>query len=139
MAMYTWNDVVLREYSIRTVGAFLIIFGNVLAVWGVKTLGVKASSGQKHRLVIKGPYKYTRNPQYLGDIIALTGLAILVSSIYVLIASSLAITTFLLMPLSEEKWLVEQYGEEYIRYMRNTPGFINLYVFKRLFIKKYNS
>ncbi len=131
LAVLDWNNILLDNIYIRSLGIALIVFGNILALWGVKTLSVKASTGLKHKIVTEGPYKYTRNPQYLGDIIVLVGAALLVSSVYVIITCLLGILIFYLLPFPEEPWLEKMYGEEYLRYKRRTPRFIGLKSLKK--------
>lgn len=132
LAVINWNDVLFSDVFIRLSGVILIFFGNALAIWGVKSLSVKASTGLKHKLVTHGPYRYTRNPQYLGDIIVLMGVVLLSSSIYVIITCILGILIFYLLPYAEEPWLEEMYGEEYIEYKKKTPRFIGLKTIKRI-------
>jgi len=102
----------------------LIILGSMLVTWGVITLGTKNTSGVKDRFIIKGPYRYTRNPQYLGDIILFFGIIIFANSIYLLITYVLLSLVFIITPWAEESWLEDQYGEVYQKYKRLTPRFL---------------
>jgi protein-S-isoprenylcysteine O-methyltransferase Ste14 len=38
----------------------------------------------------------------------------------------LAILIFVLAPFSEEPWLIEQHGEAYDKYMKQTPRFFDI-------------
>jgi protein-S-isoprenylcysteine O-methyltransferase Ste14 len=105
------------------IGIPLIIIGTFLFSWGVKTLGIKNTSGIKERFIQSGPYQFTRNPQYLGGIIFFFGMIITTNSLYVLITHILLILVYIIAPLTEEIWLEEQYGEEYISYMKKVPRF----------------
>ena len=71
-----------------------------------------------------GPYRFTRNPQYLGDNVFFLGLSIVANSKLLWITHALLALVFIIAPLSEEVWLQEQYGEEYERYRRDTPRFL---------------
>ena len=71
-----------------------------------------------------GPYRFTRNPQYVGDTALLLGLGIVANSELLWVTHALAALCFIVAPLSEEAWLAEQYGEEYERYRRKTPRFL---------------
>jgi len=126
LALLTWNTYLLSNWLFKLVGFVLIVFGNALALWGLRELGVHASSGLEYKLVTTGPYKYTRNPQYLGDIIVLIGAILLVNSFHVSITAILGIIIFGLLPFAEEPWLREKYGEEYIEYCKKVPRFIGL-------------
>ena len=126
LALFTWDTFIIGYWWVRALGIVLFIGGNGLALWGLAELGAYASSGLEYRLVTSGPYKYTRNPQYLGDIIALIGAILMVNSLYVTIPSLLGILLFGLPPFAEEPWLREKYGDEYIEYCRRVPRFIRL-------------
>lgn len=126
LALLTWDTFVISNWLVKVFGVILFIGGNALALWGLAELGIHASSGLEYRLVTTGPYKYTRNPQYLGDIIALIGAIFMVNSLYLTIASILGILIFVIIPLAEEPWLGEKYGEEYLSYCERVPRFIGL-------------
>ena len=103
----------LLRYSI---GIILVISGNVFAFWGMKTLSTHQTLGLKGVFTRDGPYRFSRNPQYIGDILILIGFIILAGSWRVFLSFGLAIIWFAITPFSEEPWLKEQYGEEYIKY-----------------------
>jgi protein-S-isoprenylcysteine O-methyltransferase Ste14 len=76
------------------------------------------------RLVIGGPYVYTRNPMYLGHIIFLIGLTLTLNSIF---AAAITIATaiwFHLRVLRDEANLAERWGEAYRRYLSITKRWI---------------
>ncbi len=69
------------------------------------------------RMVVSGPYAYTRNPMYLGHLIYLTGLSLTLHS---WLAAAIALASavwFHLRVLGDEKRLLERWGEPYRRYM----------------------
>lgn len=69
------------------------------------------------RMVVSGPYYYTRNPMYLGHLIYLIGLTLTLRSWF---AAAITIATaiwFHLRVLGDEKKLVERWGDPYRRYM----------------------
>ena len=88
------------------------------------TLGIQNTSGIKKEFVSSGPYRFTRNPQYLGDVILFVGITLLSNSLYLAIVHVLGAMVFLITPLAEEVWLKKQYGEQYIQYERATPRFL---------------
>ena len=76
------------------------------------------------RLVLSGPYAYTRNPMYLGHIIFLIGLALTLQSLF---AAALAVATavwFHLRVAGDEKKLLERWGEPYRRYLSITKRWL---------------
>ncbi len=119
-----WNSW-LFESEIRLVlGIPLALIGGLLVSWGVATLGVRNTSGLKAGFVSSGPYRFTRNPQYLGDMILFIGLSVIVNSLYLWITHALMILVFAIAPLAEETWLEDQYGEVYREYKRATSRFL---------------
>ena len=105
-------------------GVPLALLGALLALWGVVTLGLRNSSGVRDGLFSSGPYRFTRNPQYLGDSVLFLGLSVVANSEFLWVTHALLALVFLITPLSEEVWLREQYGEDYERYRRDTPRFL---------------
>ena len=124
VALLDWDTFIIRHWMRYIVGGILFIPGMIFSLWGLATLGAHASSGLKHRLVREGPYKYSRNPQYLGIVIALLGVILITNSLLTTILCILTITAFLITPLAEEPWLREQYGEEYIEYCKKVPRYL---------------
>ena len=75
-------------------------------------------------LVAEGPYRYTRNPQYVGDIVGLLGWGILCNSLLTWIVSLLGMAWFALAPFTEEPWLRARYGPAYEEFRRRVPRFL---------------
>jgi protein-S-isoprenylcysteine O-methyltransferase Ste14 len=75
---------------------------------------------------VKGIYRYSRNPGYLGQIIVYAGIGIASASwLYLLLTLILIIATFSL--ISVEEWVtLEKFGESYRQYMNKTPRWIGI-------------
>jgi len=95
-----------------------------LVSWGINTLGTKNTSGLEGGFISAGPYRFTRNPQYLGDMILFLGLSLISNSLFLWITHILLILVFVLTPLAEETWLEDLYGEAYTEYKKGTPRFL---------------
>lgn len=119
-----WNTFAIDHWLRLPIGGGLALAGLALALWGVRTLGMHRSLGLKEALVQSGPYRFTRNPQYVGDIVLLVGWAILCNSLRTWIVSGLAAAWFALTPFTEEPWLREQYREAYDAYRRRVARYI---------------
>ena len=76
------------------------------------------------RLIIRGPYLYSRNPQYIGDSLTILGFIVLTNSWMVAVVGFLGIFLNYLAPLTEEPWLAERFGEAYLDYKARVPRFI---------------
>ena len=73
-------------------------------------------------LVIAGPYLYSRNPMYLGNLGIIFGAAFyLTSAMDLLYAAVLSVLTHFYITKSEEPVLVARYGEPYLRYVNAIP------------------
>ncbi|MCJ7715136.1 MAG: DUF1295 domain-containing protein, partial [Anaerolineales bacterium] len=119
-----WNSWIFTSSLRWIVGVPLVTLGSLLLSWGIHTLGTRNTSGIRDGFVLAGPYRFTRNPQYLGDIVLFIGLSIISNSLYLWITHLLLILVFLIIPLAEETWLEDQYGESYLEYKNNTSRFL---------------
>ena len=119
-----WNSWVFQSPLRFIVGIPLVLLGGLLAGWGMVTVGWKNTSGRKGGFVESGPYRFTRNPQYLGDIVCFVGVSVIANSLLLWITHVLIALVFLVVPLAEEPWLEEQYGDAYREYRRRVPRFL---------------
>lgn len=119
-----WNSGPLGHWLRLPVGAALLLGGLLLALAGITTLGGHATLGLEGRLIESGLYRWTRNPQYVGDIAALLGWAMLCNSGRTWWVAMLAMACFAVTPFAEEPWLREQYGEAYDAYRSRVSRFL---------------
>jgi protein-S-isoprenylcysteine O-methyltransferase Ste14 len=124
LSILDWDNFVISHWSRFIIGFIFIVMGIIIAIWGVKTLSVHSSLGLKGTLVTRGIYKYSRNPQYLGDILLFIGIIIISNSLLTLITGFLGILWNLLTPFTEESWLKKQFKEEYDEYRKKIRRFI---------------
>jgi len=76
-------------------------------------------------MVIKGPYKYVRNPMIISVILVLLAESFLFNSISILIYSGIFfLINAIYMPLSEEKGMIVRFGEDYLQYKKNVRAWI---------------
>lgn len=102
-------------------GGVLFALGAVIAVWGLvlfrqaKTTTVPGKLSGK--LVTWGPYRFTRNPMYVGLVLAYLGEAGLLKQIWpvVLLPFTLAYIHWTVIPVEEAK-LQEVFHDEYQHY-----------------------
>jgi len=109
---------------LTVVGWVMLILGVGLYLWSRLYIGKKVEFGLKDTLITAGPYQYTRNPLYIADVLIFMGYAVIFNSPYVLIISVILSGIILMLPLIEEPWLVEQYGDEYTRYCSKVPRYL---------------
>lgn len=119
-----WNSWLFKSNIRFYLGGPLILVGLIFVTWGIRHLGTQNTSGLKAGFVSSGPYRYMRNPQYFGDFLLFSGIILVSNSLYLLITHALTIFVFLLTPFTEETWLEEQYGEDYLEYKKKTARFL---------------
>jgi protein-S-isoprenylcysteine O-methyltransferase Ste14 len=87
--------------------------------------GTLAPWDPPRRLVVRGPYRYVRNPMISGIIFLLTGVALCLRSLpHALWASVFVALNLIVIPLLEEPELEQRFGEDYRAYWRAVPRFV---------------
>ena len=114
----------------QIVGLTVLGLGAALAVWCVLTFafvgrGTPAPFDPPRQLVTGGPYRFVRNPMYIGAGLALLGAAIYYGSI-ALLAYALAFTaaTHLFVRFYEEPTLRRLFGAAYEEYCRTVHRWV---------------
>lgn len=100
-----------------------------LIVWAIRVMSSQNANIMPNRaatrLVADGPFKYSRNPIYLGDTILLVGLAFLFSNPWFFPAAFLAaVFTHHLVIHREEKHLAARFPADWERYCGSVPRWI---------------
>jgi protein-S-isoprenylcysteine O-methyltransferase Ste14 len=124
LILLDWNSGALTASVRFLLGVPIILLGTSLVSWGIITLGVKNTSGLQDGFRTSGPYEFTRNPQYLGDMLLFLGIILISNSLYLLVTNTLLILIFAITPLAEEVWLEANYGEEYKKYKKLSTRFL---------------
>jgi protein-S-isoprenylcysteine O-methyltransferase Ste14 len=105
-------------------GAFLAVLGAVLVLWCASVFiwrgrGTPAIFDAPREFVAIGPYRYVRNPMYIGGVALLSGFGLYARSISILF---LALLFFALVHLFvifyEEPTLTRKFGSSYQVYLR---------------------
>jgi len=110
----------------RFAGAATFVAGGLFALWGYVTLGVRASQGFGDELVPHGPYRFSRNPQYVGTILVAIGYAAMTGSALALWAGAPICAWFAIVPFAEESWCREHLGAAWEKYAVEVPRFFGL-------------
>lgn len=107
---------------VQVLGVAAGVAGAALALWCVVTFvhrgrGTPAPFDPPHRLVISGPYRFVRNPMYIGAGLALAGAALVYGSRELLAYLGLLfLASHLFVVFHEEPALVRSFGREYESY-----------------------
>jgi protein-S-isoprenylcysteine O-methyltransferase Ste14 len=77
------------------------------------------------KLVRRGPYRFSRNPMYLGVLTVIFGWAVLYGSATIAAyAVAVAFCFYLFVLLYEEPWLRKLFGSEYDQYCTEVPRWL---------------
>jgi len=118
--------IVQNEASVRTlatVGWTIAILGLAFSVWGILTFQLHHTPmfpyGKATRVVQSGPYRFTRNPMYVGGAISYIGIAIAMNMVWPIILLPLVLAgLFVFVIREEEKYLGELFGDEYASFRK---------------------
>lgn len=124
LVILDWNSGPWSSWLRMFVAVPVFALGSAFVTWGIMTLGARNTSGVRDGFIARGPYLISRNPQYVGDIVLFSAIAIAANSELVLISHILTSLVFVLAPLAEEPWLESEYGDDYIGYRREVPRFL---------------
>lgn len=108
-------------------GALVAAVGMIFRIWGSAYLGystVHHAEMQAGGMMADGPYRYVRNPLYLGGWCMMAAMALLMPPTGALFAMVLLTVFLLRLILGEEAFLSGQLGEPYREYLRTTPRLI---------------
>ncbi len=100
----------------RIIGAIIIALG--IIIWMIGALGSDMDNNiAQNRLKTNGIYAWVRNPMYTGWWFLITGISLMWHNVWLLllIPVNWVIMTIALKK-TEEKWLLEVYGQEYRDY-----------------------
>ncbi len=110
-------------------GILFFILGLAVLFWSFGMFRKKETPilpGQKPTaLVIEGPYKFTRNPMYLGVATALLGVAVYLGDLLAFLAPTIffAFVSIKFIP-REEKLMENLFGKKYINYRNKVRRWI---------------
>ncbi len=106
----------------RPLGLALALAGALLALWCIVTFvaegrGTPAPFDPPREFVAAGPYRYVRNPMYIGGFGVLLGAGLSLRSPAIIgLAFLFLLLTHLLVLLYEEPALAGRFGDPYLRY-----------------------
>ncbi|NUQ29639.1 MAG: isoprenylcysteine carboxylmethyltransferase family protein [Acidobacteriaceae bacterium] len=110
--------------TVLVLAALLACAGAWLRIWGTAYIGagvVEDSGMHGERVIADGPYRYTRNPLYLGSILHTLGVAVLMQPLAALLAVVLVTVFQFRLILREEAFLEEQRRAAYVSYRATVP------------------
>ena len=127
LGLLDFNSFILRNWLRIPISLALLTISFSFGTWASLTLGFHTIIGLGEKLLLRGPYKYSRNPQYIADSISIFAYMIFTNSWMVCVIGILGIILNLLAPFAEEPWLEEKFGLEYLEYMQRVPRFVSIF------------
>jgi protein-S-isoprenylcysteine O-methyltransferase Ste14 len=114
---------------LRLAGVALIALGLLLSIAVVRAFGRVGTPVPPYRptthFVTTGPYRYTRNPDYIGQTLTYVGIAIVANSWWPLFLLPLVLLVVQRgVVRREERYLEVKFGQEYRDYMARVPRWL---------------
>ena len=131
-AVILYNAQLANAYVL--LGMALVILGESIRFWAVSYAGgiTRTTKVGAATLCTAGPFAYTRNPLYMGNMLMYNGIVLIAGASNILTMLMLTwlffIIQYLLIIDLEEKTLTSLFGNTYINYKKNVPR-----IFPRLF------
>ena len=113
---------------VRYLGALLIVSGaavlfDAFVRFAVEGVGTPAPVAPTERLVVRGPYRYVRNPMYLAVAAVIVGQALALGQLSLFAYAGLfGVVVLAFVRGYEEPALTKRFGADYERYRRTVPG-----------------
>jgi protein-S-isoprenylcysteine O-methyltransferase Ste14 len=104
-----------------------VLAGLALRIWGTAYLSsgvVWNADVMSGGLMLAGPYKYVRNPLYLGNVVSAVGIG-MIGPPFTLLIVVVGVTAFSMRLISvEQRYLLSVHGQGYLDYRRLVPALI---------------
>ena len=110
---------IFKDSSFSWMGIILLVLGTFLVLWAQNS----SNKLQKENISVKtfynGPYKYTRNPTYLGLFLLTLGFGIIADAFFLVFFSIIyfLVVKFIFIK-KEENILTLKYGDPYLEYKK---------------------
>ena len=124
LARSGWICLATATVAVTLMSLTCLVMGAVLRVWGTAYLGsgvMRGAAMQGDQFVAAGPYRYVRNPLYLGSWLLAIGVSVLMppsGAVFFLVA----FTVFTLLLISaEERFLSAKQRDVYQQYRQSVP------------------
>ena len=123
-----WRMGAAYPVPVRVTGAVLTGVGaaallGAFAQFAVQGRGTPAPPAPTEQLVVRGLYRYVRNPMYLAVLAVITGQAILLGRLVLLGYAAVVAAAFVAFVYGyEQPALARRYGAQYQAYRQAVPG-----------------
>lgn len=112
-----WN---YMPANARFTGFLIAMLGNIVFLISILCMQDSWRAGipekDKTRLVTRGIYQYSRNPAFLGFNLQYIGVLFMYCNPLTVVCSGFAMSMLHLQILQEERYLAQEFGEDYLEY-----------------------
>jgi protein-S-isoprenylcysteine O-methyltransferase Ste14 len=113
----------LGSPAAATAGWIIAVLGFALSLWGILTFNLAGTTmlpfESASRLVTRGPYRFTRNPMYVGGTLTYIGIAMWMNVAWPLVLLPLVLWgLYALVIREEEQYLGVTFGDDYAAYKK---------------------
>jgi protein-S-isoprenylcysteine O-methyltransferase Ste14 len=116
------GGVLVQAVGLAALGVGVLLFTASLRRFATEGEGTLAPWDPPRRLVVRGPYRFVRNPMISGVVFVLSGEALLLLSLpHALWALVFLALNLIWIPLIEEPQLELRFGDPYREYCRHVP------------------
>lgn len=121
----TGPQMLVQVVGLLVLAVGLMLFSASLRNFVTAGEGTLAPWDPPRRLVVRGPYRYVRNPMISGVLLVLFGQALtLLSRPHFIWALIFLAANSIYIPLLEEAGLRDRFGDSYVEYCRHVPRLI---------------
>lgn len=124
IARWRWLPLDQATLVVTTLAILFAFAGAALRIWGSAWLGasiVQSPSMHAGQVMASGPYRYVRNPLYLGTWLFSVGVSILMPPSGAIFFLAATFFFYLRLILAEEDYLARQLGPAYADYRQRVP------------------
>lgn len=115
--IFSWN---YMPANARFTGFLIAMLGNIVFLISILCMKDSWRAGipekDKTRLVTRGIYQYSRNPAFLGFDLQYIGVLFMYCNPLTVVCSVFAMSMLHLQILQEERYLAQEFGEDYLEY-----------------------
>jgi protein-S-isoprenylcysteine O-methyltransferase Ste14 len=120
--IYYWN-------TFFAIGMALVVLGLMIRIHSILSLKqyftYSVAKVENHKIIESGLYKFIRHPGYLGQLIIFIGISTSISNWLSILVMMIPITLGYLYRIKvEERFMLQQLGEDYLKYLEQTKGLI---------------
>jgi len=116
------------QYFVAAFTVLLVLASLIFVTAAVRTLGkqwsLQARVLEHHELIRRGPYRIVRHPIYTGMFVGVFGTVVATGEVRDAAALALLGVMHLFKIRREERWLVEEFGAEYLQYRKEVSALV---------------